>query len=48
VTFRRILIAVDSEAIAVQAVDVGAELANALKAEIALINVVESCIGLSC
>jgi universal stress protein A len=42
VTFRRILIAVDSEPIAVRAVDVGAELANALGAEIALVNVVES------
>ena len=44
-TFRKILIAVDSEAIAVRAVDIGAELANALRAEIALINVVESALG---
>ena len=41
-TFRRLLIAVDSEPIAVRAVDAGAELANALRAEIALVNVVES------
>ena len=40
-TFRRILIAVDSEPIAVRAVDAGAELTNALGAEIALVNVVE-------
>jgi universal stress protein A len=45
VTFRRILIAVDSEPIAARAVDIGAELANALGAEIALINVVESALG---
>ena len=44
-TFRKILIAVDSEPIAVRAVDIGAELANALRAEIALINVVESALG---
>ena len=44
-TFRKILIAVDSEPIAVRAVDIGAELANALRAEIALINVVDSALG---
>ena len=43
--FHKILIAVDSEPIAVRAVDVGAELASALRAEIALINVVESALG---
>jgi nucleotide-binding universal stress UspA family protein len=45
VTFRRILIAVDSEPIAARAVDVGAEVANALGTEIALINAVESALG---
>ena len=43
--FHKILIAVDSEPIAVRAVDVGAELASALRAEIALINVVDSALG---
>lgn len=42
---RRILIAVDSAPIAAHAADVGAELAQALGAEVALINVVESSLG---
>jgi nucleotide-binding universal stress UspA family protein len=39
--FRRILIAVDSEPLAVHAADVGAELARALQAEMAFVNVVD-------
>lgn len=41
-TFRRILIAVDSEPVAVHAANVGAELARAIGAEMALVNVVDS------
>ncbi len=42
---RRILIAVDSAPVAAHAADVAAELAQALGAEVALINVVESSFG---
>ena len=44
-TFRRILIAVDSEPVAVHAAEVGAELARALGAEMALVYVVDSSLG---
>jgi universal stress protein A len=40
--FRRILIAVDSGPVAVNAAEVGAELARALQAEMAFVNVVDS------
>lgn len=43
--FRRILIAVDNEPIPAHAIDAGAELAQALGAAVALINVVGSALG---
>lgn len=44
-SFRKILIAVDAEPIAAHAADVGAALARALGAEVALIHIVESPMG---
>lgn len=41
-TFRKILIAVDSEPVAARAADLGAELARALGSEMAFVNVVDS------
>lgn len=44
-TFRKILIAVDSEPVAVHAADIGVELARALGAEMAFVTVVDSSLG---
>lgn len=44
-TFRKILIAVDSEPVATHAADVGVELAQALGAEMAFVTVVDSSLG---
>lgn len=44
-TFRKILIAVDSEPVAAHAANVGVELARALGAEMALVTVVDSALG---
>jgi nucleotide-binding universal stress UspA family protein len=45
VIFRKILIAVDNEPVAVRAADIGAELARALGAEMAFVHVVNSSLG---
>jgi nucleotide-binding universal stress UspA family protein len=42
VSFRKVLVAVDSEPVAVRAAETGVELAQALGAEIAFITVVDS------
>jgi nucleotide-binding universal stress UspA family protein len=44
-SFRRILIALDDSAIAAHAVEVGTELATAVKAQTALVYVVDPTIG---
>jgi nucleotide-binding universal stress UspA family protein len=45
VAFRAILIAIDNEPVAAHAADVGAELARALGAQLALVHVVDSALG---
>ncbi len=44
-SFRKILVAVESEPVAAHAADVGAELARALGAEMAFVHVVDSSLG---
>lgn len=46
-SFRRILIALDDSAIAAHAVEIGTELATALKAQAALVHVVDPTLGFS-
>lgn len=45
VSFRRVLIAVDSEPVAVRAAETGVDLAQSLGAEVAFINVVDSALA---
>jgi nucleotide-binding universal stress UspA family protein len=45
VSFRKILVAVESEPVAAHAADVGAELARALGAEMAFVHVIDSSLG---